>query len=547
MRTVLLLIATVALLLGFLVRNLQARFLAATIAFCIFVFASSFLSAQPPSSQERLDARLKAVVAHRAYIYFVVQETGIGPHGIEPHLTTSEQFLTPLDLLSCLNREKILQKLDMDFAQRKRLKTAIDRLEEAQVEYWTVKATEGMHVLKEAKIFKDPVEKGMEVVREVLVPEQIKRLHQMVIQYEISRVGLFGSLRFGTLNTELEIGKTFDIKSFDEYFKQLEDFALENSELREKYYAELIEVVSPKQKETLQELISLPSNLRKPLFLELAWGSDEYIRELKTYFRNNPIGPRVWRKFAALGVPPKFEMAVTGTVVLGRIPETELPEEKLRPEFKLSFEILRTLARDKAVQEKLDLSNDQVGVLEGMMARWHTLTDEWLVRRETWEGTRQEYTEANREAYVDFLGKQLDQVSDKLTSHQEDLLRLLAMKLEVDRIGLANALQFGFISDEFRISPDQVDEIASIQRSYSDHYENQLVRQEMAAHQTIRQAMSLEHRRKLDDLLGEDLGLQKGNVEFHRLLTIDPERCEGVAMGLLRDSKRRLTQILVDE
>jgi hypothetical protein len=159
------------------------------------------------------------------------------------------------DLLHLLKHEPIQQELRLSDAEAERLKNIVhdhqSRSKQLSKEGFT-------DLVKVKKVLQTIDEESELVIDELLPPEKKNRLVQMAYRFEISIVGLGTALTNGRLSTEVKI--------YENQITKLQDRSLEIEarlkkdilKLKEKAELELLEHLSPEQRQSVIKLIGTP-------------------------------------------------------------------------------------------------------------------------------------------------------------------------------------------------------------------------------------------------------------------------------------------------
>jgi hypothetical protein len=168
-------------------------------------------------------------------------------------LFTSETvWLTPLDILRMLDDPRIQKELEILDQQRDEIRRAIKDIE-AAIEH--LESLDGTHPAIEREALAAPVERGLNVARESLVPTQLDRIRQVFLQYELARTGLLGSLAGGTLKEQLGVSVAQWNRLRDVYLAELREVAPTIQDWKKRVRDELAGCLTDSQREKLKALL----------------------------------------------------------------------------------------------------------------------------------------------------------------------------------------------------------------------------------------------------------------------------------------------------
>ena len=446
-----------------------------------------------------------------------------------------DRYSTPLEFLRMLNNDEVQKHLEIVEYQRDNIKEAIANLEGAIAEFNDVMTkNDGVTEQERERIFGQPVRAGIEIEKAMLLPHQFARLRQILTQYEICRVGLIGSMKYGALSKDLEFPPDQLAKLQVAYVENLRGLDPALSDLRKKIQAKLLNCLTPEQRKILEEQLWEKDHYPVDwLFLFVARSAPEFTESLQELADDLGSGPRC----RSLLFPTYFLTRTDGMIEFRlNHGDPESFDSKTR-------ECILSLLKERFVLDALDLSERQRQKVDHLR----------LESRELFERIHEDWNsggnllgmkafqlkwEREREQFARSHGVEVDNL---LFPEQEAGLEKICQRIAVVRAGLCFALVHGPLSGPLKLKYEQRDELTAVCDELRTEVQTALIKMEKEVNGKTLATLDETWRKKLAQLVGEDLNLEKGYVELHALILKESEGARiGIIKQMLSDAKSDL-------
>ena len=146
--------------------------------------------------------------------------------------------------------------------------------------------------------------------------------------------------------------------------------------------------------------------------------------------------------------------------------------------------------------------------------------------------------EREREQFARSHGVEVDNL---LFPEQEAGLEKICQRIAVVRAGLCFALVHGPLSGPLKLKYEQRDELTAVCDELRTEVQTALIKMEKEVNGKTLATLDETWRKKLAQLVGEDLNLEKGYVELHALILKESEGARiGIIKQMLSDAKSDL-------
>lgn len=460
-----------------------------------FVMLVSALAGNANLCAQQMESK-RSVVVDRYVTYFWLGNDA----EIQAVFGPDTQFITPLEFLRVLNYERVLRELEVVDYQESDIQSAIEGLEKAIEEYRRRSLSGGISDREIENLFRNPISSGNEIVNSVLLPHQISRLRKILLQYEVSQIGLVASLQFGRLYEV--VPNVLESKVLDQYSDFLKSSGEENRQYLKDYYKEVMSKLSERQRAQLDEAIGKLDDVpNSPLALELARQDKKYLKGLNEYFEKETL----WDAVRSSLVTVTLQVEADGKV---KMVLPSKPANMLR---------LLNITKPNSSYRQLNLNDLQIQEIQSIQDEWNTLTDETNEEYAAWQGSLQEYIEYRRSAFEPFVKRQMKRFKEVLTVRQKNLLSELALKAEVCKFGLVDSLTRGELGHSIGVTENQKKRILEHQSSHAKKISRRLVEQERRSKKIVMDSLTKEEANVLENAFGDDLSFERGNLHIHSL------------------------------
>ncbi len=447
------------------------------------------------------------------------------------------QYRTPLAFLQLLQDSNVIKALEISQAQRREIDVAVVKLNRAIGDYdERLNTKHDMTPDRERQIFERPVFEGVQAAQEVLLAHQSDRLNQILLQYQIARVGLCGAWYEGELGKLVPLSPEDRKKLLQRYVELYSEHEPELQGLRDELMNECWEVLSPEQQKDLETRVSPREKIiGQMLCIWLVLNDDELAEQFETKWRGllSDVDVR-WKPYTSIISNPMLKLRLDAKLV------SIFPMETYTTiEGGVHSEILE-LFRREAIRDGLELSDDQVSAFDAMMREHSDLN---TLKRQDWNENGNflgyfAFTAKWQETFKRQNKKEYDVIHSVLLPGQVQEFQSVVLRSAVNRTGLLFSLLHGPLRDELSLNSEQLESLYKLRRRWSEKIRSKLIQMENTLNEKLLAEMDIESVAKYRELIGDDLGLNRGNVElFIHLIREMAAESSGVFGSLVREGR----------
>ena len=470
---------------------------------------------EPAAKLESVEDRYRRLVGQGN------EPLGLYDDGVVSHDYTHKQtYFTPIPILELFSDPDVAEELGVVESQRKGLQSQIWKIDQACLDADKVRDKAGLDFKRQAtkvlEIIEPLIKRAYELLDEVLIELQLKKLKQVLIQLEISRRGMpwFLQSDYAEALEPTELQKKQWLEVARDFY---EDFQKKAVKQRRDFTKQLLEKIPEKNRPDFEDYLS---TYNAPLALVALHLDEKYVRDFGEIQQKTR-----WPDYVGIAQGFYFNVDAVGRLrwydhsqYLGDI-DHFLPVIIIHHCRHGSKRIELSMEQGKRMDQLLGVREQQISLLAEMHSRH--------VKAYGYEGIDavQNKIAKGYEALRQSRMKELEKI---LLDHQKDVIRADSVRVQVTRFGpVAYLLKLANLGSDFSLTRAEKKQLHSFAEARQKSITQFLVKEENRLNRKLLSILTRDQKETFLELVGasteaESFQFVRGNLEIHEQLAKFP-------------------------